>query len=105
MDEKRARVARELVSWHFKVEPNLQTVYVLLGRADEPIRLIEVNDATVHTDQFEAYVFAPTRDVPFSTAIAEVTPEDLKRLMQTPGALPPEWRLEQAERFERPEAA
>lgn len=105
MDQRREHAARQLIAWHFEVEPELREVYALVGGEGEPIRLLEVNEATVRSDRFEAYVFAPTRDVPFPTAIAEVTPDELAHLRKTPGALPPEWDLDRAEVFRRPEAA
>ncbi len=105
MDERRERAARDLVAWHFEVEPELREVYVLVGGAGDPIRLLEVNEATVRSERFEAYVFAPTKDVPFPTAIAEVTPDELAQLRRTPGAVPPEWDLDRAEVFKRPKAA
>ncbi|MCA9527713.1 MAG: hypothetical protein KC549_15600 [Myxococcales bacterium] len=105
MDERREQAVRDLVAWHFKVEPELREVYVLVGAEGEPIRLLEVNEATVPGERFEAYVFAPTKDVPFPTAIAEVTSNELARLRQTPGALPPVWDLDRAEVFKRPTAA
>lgn len=105
MDERRERAAHELVAWHFEVEPDLREVYVLVGDEGEPIRLLEVNDATVRSARFEAFVFAPTKDVPFATAIAEVTPDELDQLRRTPGGLPPEWDLSRAEIVKRPKAA
>jgi len=105
MDDRRERAARGLVAWHFEVEPELREVYVFVGGEGEPIRLLEVNEATVRSDRFEAYVFAPTKDVAFPTAIAEVTPDELVQLRRTPGVLPPEWDLGRAEVFKRPKAA
>lgn len=103
--KRREQIARELVDWHFEVEPMLTEVYVFIGEGEDPIRLLEVNEGTLRNDRFEAYVFAPTKNVPYRTAIAEVTPDELVRLQQTPGALPPEWNLDRAEIFRRPEAA
>ncbi|MCA9542074.1 MAG: hypothetical protein KC620_24425 [Myxococcales bacterium] len=105
MDSRRDQAARKLVAWHFEVEPGLREVYLLVGADGEPIRLLEVNEATVPSDRFEAYVFAPTKDVPFHTAIAEVTPDELAHLRRTPGALPSNWDLERAEVIKRPQAA
>jgi len=105
MDERRQRAARDLVAWHFEVEPGLREVFVIVGDEGEPIRLLEVNDATFRSVRFEAFVFGPTKDFPFSTAIAEVTSDDLAQLRRTPGALPAEWDLERAEIHKRPKAA
>ena len=37
MDERRQQAVRDLVAWHFKVEPELREVYVLVGAEGEPI--------------------------------------------------------------------
>ena len=104
MNDKRRQAAWELVKWHFETEPDLQRVYVILGREGEPIRLLEVNEAAIRNDRFEAYAFAPTQDLPFPTAIAEVTPDELMRFQDT-NALPAHWDLAQAEVIDRPKAA
>lgn len=97
-------IAAELIRWHFKVEPGLVTVYRVMSdnEADpkEPIKLIEVNTHTVSSfaGNFEAFGFAPTRDVPFPTLIAEVTPDELAELRKN-GRLPHGWAIEGAQQF------
>ena len=105
MKAERTEVARRLVQWHFEVEPDLEEVYVFMGEAGDPIRLLEVNPATVPSEHFEAFSFAPTKDVPFLTAIAEVTREEFERLRARPGSLPKGWDLESATLLRRPKAA
>jgi hypothetical protein len=98
--------ARRLIQWHFKVEPELREVYRIVmdneGSRDEPIRLLEVNAATVSTGSVEPFAFSPTEEVPFRTVIAEITPEELQTLRSNPEALPKGWSLSSAERFVRP---
>lgn len=100
-------VAEELIRWHFEVEPALVRVLRVLGPneddPDEPIKLIEVNTATLATGHFEAYGFAPTRDVPFRTLIAEVTPDELAR-WRAESSLPKGWDVDGARHYERPAA-
>jgi len=95
-------IAADLINWHFKVEPGLVTVYRVTNdnEADpkEPIKLIEVNAQTVATGTFEAYGFAPTREVPFPTLIAEVTPDELVELRRS-GKLPPGWDIAGAKQY------
>src|SRR5262249_43081684 len=96
------QVAQELIAAHFAVEPFLQAVYRILADNEatptEPIKLLEVNAATVATGGVTPFEFAPTQDVPFPTVIAEVTPSEFATLQADPSKLPPGWRLEHARR-------
>jgi hypothetical protein len=54
-------VARNLVAHHYQVEPELKAVYVFVdqnGASDGPIRLLEVNAATVPSGSVEVFSFA-----------------------------------------------
>jgi hypothetical protein len=99
--------ARRLIEWHFTVEPELREVYRIVvdneESQEEPIRLLEVNAATVSTGSVEPFTFSPTQEIPFRTVIAEITPEELESLQMNPEALPEGWNLSRAERFVRPE--
>lgn len=99
------QVAKELIEWHFQIEPGLSVIFRVISENEndpkEPIKLIELNEATIATDQFEAYRFAPTEDVPYPTLIAEVTPQEFDRLKARPGAIPSSWNLVTAERYLR----
>lgn len=101
--------ARRLIQWHFKIEPELREVYRILlgdeGSQEGPIRLLEVNAATVPTGSVEPFTFSPTKEIPFRTVIAEITPEELASFRLNPDALPEGWSLSRAERFVRPEPA
>jgi hypothetical protein len=105
MSRTKTEVAHELAAWHFRVEPELRAVFVLASRDDEPIRLLEVNAATVATGSVEPFAFAPTVDTPFATVVAEITPEELDRIARNELALPSGWSLENADRIVRPNAA
>jgi len=104
----RDTAARELIAWHFRVEPELQRVFILRSGVDTspdaPIRLLEVNAATPATGSIEPFGFSPTDDVPFRTVIAEITPEEYEQLRSDPSALkhPPGWELPYAEEITRP---
>ena len=99
--------ARRLIEWHFTVEPELREVYRIVGdneeSGEEPIRLLEVNAATVSTGSVEPFAFSPTEEIPFRTVIAEITPEELESLRRHPETLPEGWNLSRAQRFVRPE--
>lgn len=99
--------AQLLIDWHFSVEPELREVYRIVmddeGSQEGPIRLLEVNAATVPTGSVEPFCFSPTEEIPFRTVIAEVTPEEFESLRSKPETLPKGWDLSRAERFIRPE--
>lgn len=62
MSEKDEK-ARELVEWHFEVEPDLVEVCRIISDDEanpaEPIKLLEVNEATLPSDRAR---FGPTRE-------------------------------------------
>ncbi len=97
-------VAAELIHWHFQIEPGLVAVYRVTNDREsdpkEPIKLIEVNADTIATGSFEAYGFAATREVPFPTLIAEVTPDELAELRRN-GRLPTGWDVDGAKQYVR----
>ena len=101
--------ARALIDWHFEIEPDLEEVFLVVGddetAADEPIKLLEVNAATVPTGSVEPFAFAPAGDIPYRVVVAEITPQELKEIIASPHRLPRGWDLRRAKRFTRPEAA
>ena len=101
--------AKTLIDWHFEIEPGLEEVFLVLSddesAPDEPIKLLEVNAATVPTGSIEPFAFAPAGDIPYRVVVAEITPAELKRVLASPGRLPRGWDLSRAKRFTRPEAA
>jgi hypothetical protein len=102
-------VVTSLAAQHFRVEPDLSRVVRIVSAnenaPDEPIKLLEVNAATVATGSVEAFGFAPTPAVPFATLIAEVTPEEYARIERNEIRLPEGWSLANAQQIPRPEAA
>lgn len=103
MKVEKREAARRLISWHFEAEPELREVYLVnfTDNPSTPIKLLEVNAATVSTGSVEAFGFAPTDEIPFSTLIAEITPDEFETFKQDLRKLPRGWALEGAERFER----
>jgi hypothetical protein len=103
------QTVRELADWHFGVEPDLtQVIRIVTDNEDdpgEPIKLLEVNAATVATGSVEPFAFAPSESVPFPTVIAEVTPEEFSRIERDELELPKGWSLAKAQWFKRPRAA
>jgi hypothetical protein len=103
------QVAAELIKTHFTVEPHLSEVWRIVGDNEasptEPIKLLEVNDATVATASIVPFCFTPTKDVPFPTVIIEMTSEEFAAVTKDPSRLPNGWSLRNghAHRFPRPE--
>lgn len=109
MTTTKDKAARELADWHFGVEPDLKQVIRIVGgnedEPNEPIKLLEINAATVATGSVEPFAFAPSKSVPFPTVIAEITPEELERIQRNEMKLPEGWSLAGAQHFDRPQAA
>lgn len=99
------QVAQELIDAHFDVEPHLVEIWRIVGDNEasptEPIKLIEVNVATVATGSVTPFAFAPTQEVPFPTVVAEVTPDEFDAVRRDPKRLPNGWRLSNARQFKR----
>ncbi|HKY41318.1 MAG TPA: hypothetical protein VJN18_35540 [Polyangiaceae bacterium] len=109
MARTKDETVRELAAWHFGVEPELTQVIRIVGEnenePDEPIKLLEINAATVSTGSVEPFAFAPSASVPFPTLIAEVSPEEFEKISRQELRLPDGWSLAGAEHFKRPRAA
>lgn len=82
------QVAEKLVRAHFDLEPGLQEVYIFIDEPEDdpdvPIRLLEVDRDTFSDDSLEPFHFRATKDVPFPTVIAVITPKKLEELKSTP---------------------
>jgi len=109
MARSKDEAAQDLATWHFGVEPELaRVVRIMADNEDEPgepIKLLEINAATVATGSVEPFAFAPSASVPFPTTIAEVTPEEFERIKRNELQLPHGWSLAKSQLFERPRAA
>ncbi len=93
-----------LVQWQFASDPGLLLVYRAIAADEddplEPIKLLAVSEDAMETEDFTAFGFAPTKEFPYRTIIAEVTPVGLARLVEA-GKLPPVWNLSTATRYRR----
>ncbi len=99
-------VAQELIEWHFSVAPDILEIYRIVSDNEdapgEPIKLLEVDNASLSTEQLEPFLFGPSKGVPYQVLIAAVTPSDLERLRASlPGT---DWDLSRATHFVRPAA-
>ncbi len=102
----REEAVLKLVTQHFEVDPFIiRIIWIASERdapPDEPIKLLEVDDASFGSDKVEPFTFRPSAGYPYLFAIALVSPEDLARVYETPGKLPEGWDLAKARVFERP---
>jgi hypothetical protein len=97
-------VARDLIAWHFHVEPDLETVYLLHDgddREDEPIKLLEVNLGASYSGRVDAYFFDPAGDITYPSEFAEVSRKEFEMIRAGVLALPEGWSLEGAALFHR----
>jgi len=105
MSVDRDVVVKDLVDWYFEVDPATSMVYMFVSEnedsPEEPLKLLQVNDETMETGRVDAFLFAGTEETPFFTAIALVTPDEMKRIEAGEIALPEGWELSRAEKFER----
>ncbi|HEU4408949.1 MAG TPA: hypothetical protein VFS43_27060 [Polyangiaceae bacterium] len=102
-------VARRLIDWHFRIEPELQVIYRIVSpnedATEEPIKLLEVSGATVETGRVEPFAFGPAGDISYPSVIAEISPAEMERVRQGGLALPAGWSLERAQEHVRPKSA
>jgi hypothetical protein len=97
---RKDEAARLLARSHFELEPGMQRIFRLSGsveaesRESEPIKLLEVNEATVATGILPLH-FGPMPDsgIPYSTIIIAVTPEEFEKVNSHEIALPKDWKL------------
>jgi hypothetical protein len=106
MRDAKYDAAKRLSDWHFSVEPGMRQIFYI-DLPGNRIGLLEVNEHTPPTGSVEPFVFAPAEDIPYTTVIAEITPDEFERLRQDPRALPlPEgWNLSTASVFDAPRRA
>lgn len=108
MSPTKDEAVRELADWHFRVEPDLTRIIRIVADDEdapgEPIKLLEVNAATVATGSVEAFAFGASKSTPYPTVIAEVTPEEYARIERNEIALPKGWSLTRTQLFARPAA-
>ncbi|HEX4613421.1 MAG TPA: hypothetical protein VH092_34885 [Urbifossiella sp.] len=88
--------ARALAHAHFAVEPGLTRVFRVLGTQEdtdaEPVKLLEVNAATVPTGVVPLYFGpVPARGMPYPSVVVEVTPAEYDQLRRGELRLPGGW--------------
>jgi hypothetical protein len=101
--------AEELIRWHFQTDDDIQGVFRFIAAnedgSDEPIKLLEVSNATIETGRIDAFGFASTPEIPYPTVIAVLSPGELTRVRDGEIPLPDGWSLDQATYVPRPDIA
>jgi hypothetical protein len=96
MNAGKDATARDLAAYHSQTESTLQKIVrVRSGNEDsdkEPIKLLEVNTATVPAGIMPVK-FGATEDVPFSIVIIEITDREYEEVVSNGLSLPDEWML------------
>ncbi len=101
------KVARKLAAGHYQTDPTIvKIVRCSTGnedenRPDEPIKLLEVNEATIPSGivplQFDAH---PSSGIDYPSVIVEVTPTEFQDIEAGQLQLPLGWQM--GELFPRP---
>jgi len=93
-------VAERLAHAHYQLEPTIRLIRRLVADPareadpDEPIKLLEVNDATT-PDGIRPVYFAPhpASGIIYPSLIVEITPQEYDQIMKNNSLLPHDWQL------------
>jgi len=82
---EKLQMARRLAEAHLKVDPSLQSVFLLQPTEEKdsrsPIRLLEVVDGTLEGDPLPiGFAADPERGVPYPFAIVEISPREYRAI-------------------------
>lgn len=84
---------KTLAVWHHETEDPPQRIYCFRDPAGQVVRLVEVTDLVPETGEFYPIEFGPTREMPYRTILAQVTPDEWTRITRREMALPEGWDL------------
>jgi len=94
MSEK-DRIAQQLAKSHSTHEPSLTRIIRFItddeDRDDEPIKLVEVNDATVESGVMPVH-FGPSGTIPYPSVVVELTPAEYEAVENHRLPLPQGWK-------------
>ena len=89
----------ELLEWHFQVDPQMVKVYRFLSPNEddprEPIKFLEVSPDTPASGSVMTFTFGGTEEVPYSTTVATITPEEMEQIARSEISLPPGWNWDE----------
>ena len=94
--EERGEVARRLARRHAEFDGGIRIVRRIDQADDSPyasVTLLEVNEHAVPSGTIVAIPFGPSGDIPLSTTVVELTPDEYEMLEQGRLMLPEGWHL------------
>ncbi len=101
MPTKKDEIAKKLIDWHFEVEPEITEVYRFIAPNEEsdaePIKLLEVSEATLTAGYVMPFGFGSTEEFPYRSVVALITPEEMQQIKNREMPLPPGWDLATAQ--------
>ena len=99
-------IAKKLIDWHFEVEPEITEVYRFIAADEdnelEPIKLLEVTEATMTVGSVMPFGFGATEEIPYRSVVATITPEEMQQIKSLEIPLPSGWDLETAKKIAAP---
>ncbi len=94
-------VVEKLIQEHFDLDESLEKVIWFKPKSMPEIHLLEINSATPATGDVLSFYFPPSQEVPYPLFLAEVTPEEWQKVLQSEIPLPGGWNLESQKVFSR----
>ncbi len=99
--------ARELARYHFLLDSSMTSIFRIFSPneedTNEPIKLVEVTPNSDETGTVDAFLFTPSNDIEYWTAVALVTPEELKLIYRKILDLPEDWDISNSKEYSRNE--
>jgi hypothetical protein len=93
-------MARLLAEAHYQIEPGVTQIFRIHGtpeaeaRANEPIKLLEVNESTVPSGVLPLrFGPLPEQGFHYPSIVVEITPEEFEKLQARELKLPDGWAL------------
>ena len=100
-------IAQKLIDWHFEVEPEITEVYRFISPNEdnnsEPIKLLEVSEATFMVGRVIPFGFGATEEFPYRTVIATITPAEMEQVRRQEIPMPEGWSLDNSVVYPAPE--
>lgn len=94
-------VVEALVQEHFELDDSLEkVVWFKYGKRSE-ICLLHVTADTLPTDDVLSFHFSTSDDVPFPLQIAQITPDEWKKVLSKNIPLPDDWSLKNYKVYSR----
>ena len=97
-------VAKEAVAWHLEVDPQITEIYRFISAnedaPDEPLKLLDVTNATAETGQVDFFGFSSGPGIPFLSVMGSITPNEFQKVIEGKMTLPGTWDLQNAKRID-----